>query len=276
MLYISYISNTKALANILNCIEIHDSTNVSNGQETLYWAVDTSVVCYEGPHAVLAGAIGWPFLIIFVFGFPISTAVLILKNVKEDFTEGWIYDTAGFMYRSYGRRFIFWESIVMLRKAAVAVVVVFAYPLGTDLQVASCIVVLIFASYLHIVCRPFRKEFDILNELEGVSLLLSLLTFVSSLFIDGERVPWEAKITISVIVFLMDVGGFLFFVAVFLNFGSHYLRAELDREGISYIPERGAFHILTTYGLFQIKKARNGLYAYFHRDGQKEILEDSA
>ena len=68
--YISYISITKTLVNILNCIEVHDCTDVMIDATSDYRAMDTSLKCYEGSHAALAGSIGWPLLLLFTLGFP--------------------------------------------------------------------------------------------------------------------------------------------------------------------------------------------------------------
>lgn len=257
--YISYISITKLLVSTLNCIYVYDSTEVLNDDTSFYWAVDTNVVCYKDYHSILAGTVGWPFVALFVLGFPISTAYVILKNVEEDFSKGWIYETTGFMYRSYRPGFIFWESIIMLRKAALAIVVVFAYPLGSNLQAISSIFVLVLASYLQNTFRPFRKEFDVLNRFESLSLLVSLLTFVSSSVFDNERVGDPAKIFLTVLVFLLNVIGFLVFVFAFFNFGAQYLRAVLEDQDIAMNPSQGIIHTFRTFFLHGLKEMHERL-----------------
>ena len=53
--YISYISISKTLVNVLNCVEVHDSAVAGIDQTTDYWVLDTDVVCHKGSHAILAG-----------------------------------------------------------------------------------------------------------------------------------------------------------------------------------------------------------------------------
>lgn len=255
--YISYISVTKTLVNILNCIDVHDSTDAFDDHQSSYWAVDTSIKCLEESHAILTGVIGYPFFLVFSLGFPIIIALAIVRKVnRQDYKQGWIYDTAGFMYRSYRSHFIFWESIVMLRKASLAVIVVFAYPLGADLQAVLCVFVLALASYFQTICRPYRKEFEVLNEMEGLSLLVSLLTFVSSFCFDKDRVPHPAKIFIAIAIFLLNVTLFCFLFASFCRFGSQYLRFVLDRDEVPYKPEGGVLHILIVCACHGIKNLR--------------------
>ena len=245
--YISYISVTQTLVDILNCIEVHDSTDVMIEATSDYWAVDTSLKCYQGSHATLAGAVGWPFLMLFSLGYPVAMACVILWNVKEEVREGWIYDVAGFMYRSYSKRFVYWESVIMLRKALLAVVVVFAYPLGGRLQAVLCALVLVMALYLQTVCLPYCTEFSDLNVMEGVSLFASLITFVSSMLFYEDSVPEDARIAASTVLLMCNLSLFFCFVLFFLRFGSEYLRAALDLRGISFVSELGTFHVLKVY-----------------------------
>ena len=214
--YVAYIGVTKTVINILNCIKVHDSTVFLQDSITYYWAVDTSQECLSGSHAVLAGVAGFPILILFTVSFPlVSAAILLTRRSRTSLLNKWLFATAGFMYRSYNPKFIFWESIIMLRKALLAIVVVFAYPLGGNLQgvLSSC--VLIIALYVQAYCRPYRKEFKELNFYEGLSLLVSTLTFVAGLFFNDTRTSNTSRILLTVIVFLFNVAFLLFLVITF-------------------------------------------------------------
>ena len=245
--YISYISITKTLVNILNCVEVHDSTLVGIDDTAVYWTVDTSVECYEGSHAALAFLLAWPFLFIFTLGFPLAIAYLIGKNVTEDYKDGWIYAVAGFVYRSYSKKYIFWESVIMSRKAILAVVVVFSYELGANIQAVLASFVFIVALYLQTTCRPYRKEFDCLNDLESASILLSSLTFVSSIFFSDGRVSHGVRLFMSVFLSSANVFFFLYLLALLVRFAAMYLRSVLVREGVHSSPVEGTFRILRAY-----------------------------
>ena len=250
--YISYISLSKTLVNILNCIEVHDSTLVEFDTVTDYWAMDTGIVCYEGSHALLVGLLGWPFLIFFTFGFPLAVAYLIVKNISEDFKEGWIYETSGFLYRSYRKRYVFWESVIMLRKAVLAVVVVFSYPLGANLQQVLSVLVLVLALYSQMICRPYRPEFDRLNEMESVSILISLLTFVSSIFYDDERVSYSARVLVTIVIAFCNIALFMSLLIVFFIFLSKYLKTVLSTEGVFPDPETKPCSVFWFYFLHRV------------------------
>ncbi len=247
VLYISYISLSKTLANVLNCVEVHTADDPFAEGTTYRWTVDTSVHCYEGSHTLLAAAVGWPFLVIFSVGFPVAMAAAILKQVKVDYKQGWIYDVASFMYRSYKRQYRFWESIVMLRKALLAGVVVFSYQLEANLQQVLSVFVLSLALYLQMFCRPFREEFDVLNDIESASLLVSLLTFVSSLFFRDSAVSEAGRAVITAVVCTSNLMLFCAFVSFFCVMGAEYLESVLDREGVEHRRDGRTLHILRVY-----------------------------
>ena len=245
--YVSYISITKTLVDILNCVEVHDSTVAGIDETTDYWAVDTSVECYERSHAALAYLLAWPFLVIFSVGFPLSVAFLVVKKVKEDYKDGWIYEVSGFVYRSYSKRYIFWESVIMIRKALLAVVVVFSYELGFKVQAVLASFVLTMALYFQMKCRPYREEFDSLNDVESLSILISSLTFVCSTFFGVEHVSDEVRVLISVLLCFANVLFFFYLLTLFTVFGAKYLKTVLVREGIHHSPADGTFRILGAY-----------------------------
>lgn len=116
----------------------------------------------------------------------------------------------GFLYRSYQPRYVFWESVVLLRKILIATAVTFAYSLGASLQILLCASVLAIALYAQTFCRPIRKEFDILNDLEGVSLFVSLLIFLPSLSYDDDRTTPIGKTVVTCIVFFANWAYFAF------------------------------------------------------------------
>ena len=244
VLYISYISLTKTFVGILDCVEVYDSIDSEFDVTSNYWSTDTKIECYKGPHALLAFLLAWPLLILFSFGFPLITACVIVKNVEEDYERGWIYETCGFLYRSYKKNYVFWESVIMLRKAVLAVIVVFSYPLGANLQQVLAGLLFTFVLYLQMLCCPYRPEFDSLNKMESLSILVSAMTFGSSMFFGDEHVSSNVRIVITVGIAFFNIALFVFFFVVFVIYAANYLRTVLDEEGVPYKPDGGAHHIL--------------------------------
>ena len=275
--YISYISITKTLVNILNCIEVHDLRIAGIDETTDYWAVDTSFKCYEGSHAKLAYLLAWPFLIIFTAGFLLSVAFLVTRKVAEDYKDDWIYEVGGFMYRSYGKKYIFWESVIMTRKALLAVVVVFSHKLGFNIQAVLASFVLIMALYFQTTCRPYREEFDSLNDVESFSILISSFTFVCSIFFGVDHVSDEVRVLISVLLCLTNVLFILYLLTLFVFFSVEYLKTVLVSEGIRISPRENTFRILTAYLIdYLLTKAKDAMMqwcqpARSHHYGRSEV-----
>ena len=226
--YLGYISLTSTSIHVLTCLEVHDSLAVMNNSTTSYWAADTNIQCHEGSHAVLERTLGWPLLVVFSFGFPVVVLYITVFADEQERNQGDRREVIGFIYQSYKKRYCYWETVVLLRKAALAVVVMLAYPLGPSLQVMFSASVFTVALYLQTVCRPFGEEkdgqngqqdasdeLDRLNDLESTSLLVSLLTFVSSLCFDAENVSSGVRSSVSLVILALNLVFFSYLVIVF-------------------------------------------------------------
>ena len=260
--YLSYIAITKTAVNVLSCVAVYDSLLVGSDTTTKYWQVDTSLQCYRGTHAMLAGLVGWPVLIAFSIGFPVFTAALLMaERHRHDMESEWLFEATGFMYRAYKKKYVYWESAIMLRKAVLALVVVFSYALGANLQGILGVCVLMLALYFHIVCQPFRSEFAELNEYEGLSLLVCALTFVSGLCFNDERTIGWIRVSFTVSLVLVNVGIILFFAIAFFRAGCEYLRIALEAEGIDYDAEKGSLHVVRVYVHSRLQPVRHYLFS---------------
>lgn len=254
MCYVSYTSVTRTAVGVFDCIHISDVVG-QHIQDTKRWTLDTTVVCYGQSHVVMV-AIAIPLFLIFSLGFPVLFAWAVVKNVDRDnYKNGWIYDTMGFLYRSYRPECIAWEAVVMLRKAALAAVIVFAYPLGGNLQTVLVVAVLLFMLYLHIIHHPFREEFNVLNRMEGLSLLFSLVTIVCGQILSTDRVSNDGRTVVNISLAVIHVGLLFYFALVILNLGVRYLKAVLVVRGISHDPDGGMVHIYKAYLFSQMSMA---------------------
>ena len=99
-------------------------------------------MCYEDSHALLVGLLVVPLIIAVVFGFPIGSAICLLAARKnEALNSDAVRETYGFMFQAYKEEFAFWDCMILLRKAALALTVTFGTPMGSNIQEigrASC------------------------------------------------------------------------------------------------------------------------------------------
>ena len=249
--YIAYESVTKTAVNVLVCITIDhfcDDTSASSR----FWAVDTSVECNEGSHSVLVGTLGWPVVLLFSLGFPVGLAfalVFIRRYAPE--RDVWYNEATGFLYRAYDDRFFFWESMIMLRKSLLAVIVAFGYSLGPNMQCVLALGVLTVARYFHTLCRPFDQAFDELNAYESASLFVSQLAFIGGLLFNDSYVANEVHILVTVVLFLA-IGGlsFFFFSRIIISLTT-YSRIALTIKGIDDVESWGSIRVICA--LFSVR-----------------------
>ena len=253
--YISYESVTKTAVNILVCVTADVSCGGAVKPSHDYWAVDTSVECYEGAHSVLVGTLGWPVVLLFSLGFPVGLA-FALVSVRRYAPERdvWYNEATGFLYRAYDDRFFFWESMIMLRKSLLAVIVAFGYTLGPNIQGVLAISVLTAALYFHTLFRPFDRAFDQLNAYESASLVVSQLAFISGLLLSDDRVSEEVHILLSIFLITAIGGLSFFFFRSFCRTFVSYARIQFKLDGVEDVEAWSQARVLFTFLALRVQK----------------------
>lgn len=206
------------------------------------WAEDTSLTCFQGKHTV-TGVFGILFLLLFSLGFIVFIVVLLLWNkdrvIKQDVLFLARY---GFLYRAYRTNSftIYWEAVVTLRKALIGAVVVYAYPLGPNLQAVLALGVLIVALLLHLVAYPYKvfhaktcgglvgmlhEQGPDLNQLETLSLLMSLLTFYSGVVFNDKNTSDTGRLTMTAVVTGLHIL-FILYMVIFRVWGGVHVAVD--------------------------------------------------
>ena len=159
------------------------------------------------------------------------------------------------MFRGYKDEYVFWDSIIMLRKALLALIVGFGYPLGVTLQGAIASFILFVSVQIQLYATPFAKKFSILNHMEAFSLAISATTFSSGVFMNEEKLKHEGRIFVAVFVVFLIIA-FTCFTAgyVYVTFIG-WCRLDLEEDGIQLeevelcgiILKKWASHRTTTF-----------------------------
>lgn len=243
-LFFCYESLNQELMRVVNCVELDvedlsDETGysryaIARGE---YWGEDTSFKCFEGTHLTLVAILGIPGLTFFSFGIPAFLLVFLLYNRerKRIYDQDFL-NTYGFVYQNYTPSFVYWEVCIMLRKACIGGIVVFAYPLGANLQGIMSLGVLMTALVLHLIATPFKHQ--ILNVLESFSLVVSIFTFYAGMVFNDENTSDPAKVLLSILLIIINASLFaLFVVRVFMDVDK-FITAKLHLLGVVDIPQR--------------------------------------
>eukprot|EP00210_Caulerpa_lentillifera_P007467 g7137.t1 len=218
--YFSYLSITKVAIMFFYCVGVRTNEDHFSTEETYYWALDTSIQCSANAHKKLI-VFGRFLFGLFSVGSPlVSAAVLVLfRKPTRQRDPQWMSDILGFLYRAYKRKFVYWESIVMLRKALLSVIAVFSYHLGGHTQGLLASSILSVCLFFQAICKPYRHEFETVNNHESLSLLISGITFTLAQFFMKDRTNDAGKVVLTVFLMIAIVGFLLYMiVSMFICF----------------------------------------------------------
>lgn len=242
VVFFSYQSISEELMSTVSCIEL-DSKEIDENTEypdysiarDRYWTEDTNIQCFERKHAFLAGFLGIPGIVFFLLGVPVYLLFFLLyKRSQGQLLELNVLNTYGFIYQNYEERFVYWEVCILIRKALIGAIIVFAYPLGANLQGVMALGVLILALAIHLIAAPFK--YLLLNILEGCSLLVSIFTFYAGVVFNDENTTDTADILLSALLVLINLSLVTVFLVCVFKYGDKYVVAKLKFLGVHDIP----------------------------------------
>ncbi|GFH15058.1 predicted protein [Haematococcus lacustris] len=158
----------------------HGSNNALATQAGLvtgtYWRKDYEQLCYQGPHLVLTWAVGVPGLLLLAAGLPMACAVwsghtAARRGYSSRATASAV--SSSLLAAEYADRCCMWESVIMLRKLAVAAASVLLVHHAGSAQVLAVMAVILAALALQTWAQPFTSS--LLNWLEALSLKATLV-----------------------------------------------------------------------------------------------------
>ena len=262
--YNSYLALVKVAVDILNCVSVHDGNSLGAGDSKhRYLALDTSIECYRGRHLVLALTVSVP-LLLFVIGFPTALAVALLGSSKKDkLATTWTRETMGFLFFAFEDKVVYWDCLILLRKALLSVIAVFAYRLGGNLQGLLALTVLLSSLFLQMQTSPFKEELRNLNAYENVALLAGSFTFLCGLMLNDSRFANPIfRGGLLVTLFLGNTLLFVFLVHALLRQKLQQIRMELSAAGVDC--GDGKLHqIALVYAGYQLERLRRMMKPVF-------------
>eukprot|EP00803_Ostreobium_quekettii_P008782 evm.model.scf_90.3 EVM.evm.TU.scf_90.3 scf_90:126096-131812(+) len=219
VLYVSYIQMARNVVKILDCTDA-DRGEIGAPEHAValakYWTEDTDVECFEGSHLGIFLGLAVPLLFFVIAGMPLFLFLLAKWRQGGGSGEGKLLESYDFLTKSYKEKFQYWEVFVLLRKASLAVITVFSYSLGPNLQVTLALVVMFISISGQLLVMPFVT--DKLNWMETASLVGSSVAFFAGLVFNDPNTSDGGAIAVSVCLILSFVGVLA------------YLLSELIRE----------------------------------------------
>ena len=257
VVYNSYLVLVKIAVDAFNCVRVHDGIRLEDIDAThRYWISDTSVECFTGSHLAFTLAVSVP-LLLFAVLFPVLLAVLLERARRQHkLSSKWTQETMGFLFIVFEEEYVYWDSVILLRKAVLSVIIVSAYKLGGNLQGLLVAAVLVIALFVQMYFNPFSRDLGDLNVLESVSLLVSFFTFLCGLVLNSKRsdgVLLEGLLT----AVLLGSNILLFLTLVFTLARIKLEQFRLELEVMQVDGSDGAFYVVIwSYLAYQLARLR--------------------
>jgi hypothetical protein len=118
----------------------------------------------------------------------------------------------GFLYASYREDTFYWDSVVLLRKLAIAAVAVFLRPAGAGLQACAAMVVAFVSLLLQTQVQPYANAG--VNTLDASALLVEFATFFLAIVLYVSGSDDSLKQAVSLGIGLVNVGYVAYFFSV--------------------------------------------------------------
>ena len=254
--YVTLVPVLKTAMSIGLCVDVDDAFDVfSENGTTKYWAVDTDIKCFEDDHAKLFYFVVLAFICP-LYGGLLIVFVLFLRAAAKHLCDkdGWVYETTGFLYRSYslGRR-RYWEVAIVFRKVVIAFMVFCAHLYDSVVPMTGVALVITLAIVAQIVAKPHRTEFKDLNKFELTSMFVSLVTTLVAITLRQEDFPEDITRELSTAAcVLLNLITFSVFAFQVLKFGADYVRYSLLECGEDAALDAGTFGVLRQYIGYEI------------------------
>ena len=228
--------------------EKDDETTIdgTKGEMVSYWAVDTSLKCFEEDHRRLVVLI-ISFVSLVYGGLLIAfVAILGFSEDRLNDTDSWIYQSVGFLYRSYGHgRRRYWELAIVARKAGIAFLVFCSHRFDSVLPIFGAAVFLTLAVSVQIVAMPYRQSFDDLNKIDTFSLFVSLLTTLLAAMMKSESPTIDAgRSAISFLFVFLNITALAVLLSFLFRYSVAYVRLSLRESGTRVDSDATALHVL--------------------------------
>ncbi|GMH45581.1 hypothetical protein BSKO_13538 [Bryopsis sp. KO-2023] len=236
--YVFYTGTTKRALRILQGVSVDPVESDTLFAQGRFWADDTNIRYFEGDHAYLAALLGLPVLVFYSFGFP-GYLFYVLWGNEERLNDESFAKSYGFLYRAYHNDHVYWEIVVMARKALLGGVVVFAYELGGNLQSVLAVTVLMAALILHLHSQPYREELSQMNHRETLSLCVSVFTYLAGIAFNDDRLPVWSEVLLSVLLVAATIGLVIYLVLALAAESARHLTTLLQDRAV-VVPENAS------------------------------------
>ena len=221
-----YADISKMTLAMFGCVEIGDGITYTSVLFT-----DFRIDCNGEYHKMWIKKLASPVLIFFLFFYPIYIILSIWKGIKNHENSLFRFKFGYFFY-AYQRKYFFWDFVILLRKLLLIFINSFFFSRITETipmyPIVLVLIMMILAYILQVNVRPWQKDdFNMINKIEELSLIISNLSIAFSLFFLSY--PDLNELIATFLVIFMLILNVSFFIVWFKNYYSYYLKRRFKK-----------------------------------------------
>ena len=175
VLFLLHTTITKTTFSIFPCKEL------KRGEQWLEKDLDQR--CWDFAHIRFIETVALPSIVVWVVGLPM-VCLLYIHRRRIALHSPKVQMQYSFLYKGYQREHYFWEFVILYRKIALVVTLVFLASVSAAIQAQTILFILILSIASQIYIRPFNIA--IMNVLETKSILASLVTVYCGLYYESD------------------------------------------------------------------------------------------
>ena len=227
MLYMLYPSLCTSCFSLVGCHSV--------GKVNQYLQRDMEFQCWTPTHVIWVVLVFVPSFLGFVVGLPLVSIWILRRKRALLHTNKRVKFQLSILCVGYRPDMEHWESIVSLRKGFVIGISVFLFSTGPKLQTLAAQLLIGLLLVLHTHNQPYVKvasRHDPLNHGELFGLVSAFITLTCGMYLFhyGNSSTGQFKVTVSIIVILVNVMFFIVTVRWYTMIYLVDLEMELDRS----------------------------------------------
>jgi type IV secretory pathway VirB2 component (pilin) len=205
LLFLAHVTLTRVSLSLLTCIRI------GNGKR--YLLEDLSVECGTAKANGFQFGVGLIGFLLYGLGIP-AIAFAVLYRRRNSLTKPKNMRVYGFIYSGFKNQWYYWESLVSLRKVGMSIAAIFLSQVGPFTQALGAQLILVGAAIVHARARPYTRV--LLNNMESLSIGVSLITFVGGLYLFSKEASGAGMRVILTAIIIGTNSLFLFCALYFM------------------------------------------------------------
>ena len=233
MLFILYPTLVKSLLKFFMCLPV--------GQSGLFLEIDMQERCYTGRHLAWSTALVLPASLLYTVGIPVGFMAALRYHrdylytfvEHEDEDEGYVERERrkqawrmrharvttrfGILFQGYREERYWFESVIMARKAGIAIIAVFGYRFGASVQTYFATMFVFVCIIVHLEMKPFgtvqndesRSGWQKLHHMETLGLSVAYGTMWTGLLFfefDDDIGMSSLLVVMSVLLVGVNIG----------------------------------------------------------------------